>query len=180
MIARLPEGENSSFLKSDARAVNLLMKRSPQELMVTNYNKPILRALRANMDIQYITNILACVAYLTSYICKLERAMRDMMRKASKETDCEPIRQAFSDIGHIFIKYREVSEHEAVLRILSLPLHNSNIDVQFIQTDIPQKRTRIVKSRQVLEHMLDDETDIFLPSIHDKYTNRPNCMENIC
>ncbi|WAR15763.1 hypothetical protein MAR_005868 [Mya arenaria] len=43
-----------------------VLKRSPQEIMVNNYNKDILRALRANMDIQFITNIWACIAYLTS------------------------------------------------------------------------------------------------------------------
>lgn len=28
--------------------------------------------------------------------------------------------------------------------------------------------------------MRDDETDIFVPSVHEKYANRPDCMENIC
>lgn len=74
------------------------------------------------MDIQFITNIWACIAYLTSYICKPEKTISEMMRKASKEASSKPIREAFSDVGHIFIKSREVPEHKAILRILSLPL----------------------------------------------------------
>lgn len=68
--------------------------------------------------------------------------MSEIMRKASNEASSKPIREALSDIGHIFITSREVSEHEAILEILSIPLQKSNTDVQFLQTDISEKRTR--------------------------------------
>lgn len=62
-----------------------------------------------------------------------------MMRKASKESSRKPIREDVSHIGHVFIKSREVSEHEAISRILSLPLRRTNIDVQFVQEDSQNK-----------------------------------------
>lgn len=178
--AGVSSNEYVSALQVAQRRTVVVLKRSPQEIMVNNYNKDILRALRANMDIQFITNIWACIAYLTSYICKPERTMSEMMRKASKEASSKPVRQALNDIGHIFIKSREVSEHEAILRVLSLPLRKSCVDVQFVQTDIPEKRTRVLKPRHILETLHDTDTDIFLPSIHEKYACRPDSLENIC
>ncbi|WAR15764.1 hypothetical protein MAR_005869 [Mya arenaria] len=101
--------------------------------------------------------------------------MSEMMRKASKEASSKPVRQALNDIGHIFIKSREVSEHEAILRFFL-----SHYENPFVQTDIPEKRTRVLKPRQILETLNDTDTDIFLPSIHEKYACRPDSLENIC
>jgi hypothetical protein len=63
----------------------VILKRSPSETSVNPYNSIIIKALRANMDIQYITDVWACVAYITSYKCKPERSMSELMRNASKE-----------------------------------------------------------------------------------------------
>ena len=178
--ANVTQEEYVSALQIAQRRTTVVMKRLPNEITVNNYNTTILRALRANMDIQYITNIWACIAYLTSYICKPEKTMSEMMRKASKESTSKPIRDALGDIGHIFIKSREVSEHEAISRILSLPLRKSNIDVQFIQTDVPENRTRVLKPRKVLDSMDEADTDIYLPSVHDKYANRPDSLHDLC
>lgn len=58
-------------LKVSHRRTKLVMKRTPQDVYVNNYNPTILKCLRSNMDIQMITFIWACIAYITS--CKPEK-----------------------------------------------------------------------------------------------------------
>ena len=178
-LAQIDETQYIAALKTAQRRVTVIMKRDPAETTINNYNPHILKALQANMDIQYITNIWACIAYLTSYMCKPERTMSELMRKASKEAQNKNIRQALKEIGSIFIKAREVSEHEAIGRILSLPLRRSNIEVIFIQTDLKENRTRLLKSKKSLQSLENDDPDIYLPSIHEKYAKRPNSLENL-
>ena len=132
------------------------------------------------MDIQYITNIWACIAYLTSYICKPERTMSELMKKACKEAHEKGVREKLYNTGSIFLKAREISEHEAISRVLSLKLRQSNVDVLFIQTDPKDNRIRILKSKKKLEKLDDDDQDIYENSIHDYYASRPDNMENIC
>ena len=177
--AQITESDYIAALKTAQRRTTIILKRDPSETKVNNYNSHILRALGANMDIQFITNIWACIAYLTSYMCKPERSMSELMRKASKEAANKNIQDALKDIGAIFIKAREVSEHEAISRILSLPLRRSNIDVAFIQTDLKENRTRLLKSKKSLKSLHNDDPDIYLPSIHEKYACRPNSLNNL-
>ena len=178
-LAQIDETQYTAALKTAQRRVTVIMKRDPAETTINNYNPHILKALQANMDIQYITNIWPCIAYLTSYMCKPERTVSELMRKASKEAQNKNIRQALKEIGSIFIKAREVSEHEAIGRILSLPLRRSNIEVIFIQTDLKENRTRFLKSKKSLQSLKNDDPDIYLPSIHEKYAKRPNSLENL-
>ena len=177
--AQITEEQYTSSVQTAQKRVTVLMKRSVSEMTVNNYNSHILRALRSNMDIQFITNMWACIAYLTSYICKPERTMSELMRKASKEANGKSVRNALKDIGQIFLKSREVSEHEAVAGILSLPLRRSNTDVEFIQTDIPENRTRILKPKKISATLENDDQDIYERNIHDKYAKRPDTLENV-
>ncbi|XP_062618879.1 uncharacterized protein LOC134280486 [Saccostrea cucullata] len=178
--ANITEEDYINALKISKNRTTVIMKRSISEVYVNNYNPYILQALRSNMDIQFITNVWACIAYLTSYICKPERSMSEMMRKACKESENKSMRDALRDIGDVFRKSREVSEHEAIARILSFPLRKSNTEVLFIQTDFKENRTRLIKPRYILEKMEDDDTDLYVASIHEKYSKRPDDMENLC
>ena len=54
------------------------------ETRISPYNTAILATLRANMNIQYVTSVYAVLAYLTSYLCKAEHSMSELMKKAAK------------------------------------------------------------------------------------------------
>ena len=54
-------------------------------------------------------------------------------------------------IGNIFLTKREVSTHEAIKRVLSLPMRHSNIDVIYVPTGVRKNRIRMLKSQSVLE-----------------------------
>ena len=73
------------------------------------------------MDIQFITNIWACIAYLTSYMCKPERGTSELMKKVGKEANDLSIKDQIKHICQCFLKNREVSEHEVIYRAFSIP-----------------------------------------------------------
>ena len=83
---------------------SILMKRIPGDIYINNYNPVILTALKANMDIQYITDIWACIAYLTSYMCKPEHTMSELMKKACKEATDSGVRESLFKVGQAFLE----------------------------------------------------------------------------
>ena len=91
------------------------------------------------MDIQIITSIWACVAYITSYICKPEKTMSDLMRKASRKASDGDISKQLYHVANQMRKGREVSHHEAIMRLLSIQFRRSNVPVVFVATDMKKK-----------------------------------------
>ena len=59
-------------------------KRGLTDTLISPYNTPILATLKANMNIQYVTGVYAVLAYLTSYLCKPEHSLGELMKKAVK------------------------------------------------------------------------------------------------
>ena len=95
--------------------------------------------LKANMNIQFVTCVYAMLTYLTSYLCKPEHTMSELMKKASKEAYGKDIKGKMHSIGNVFLTKREVSTHEAVKRVLSLPMRHSNIDVVYVPTGLKKE-----------------------------------------
>ena len=46
----------------------------------------MLSLIKSNMNLQYVTGTYGLLTYLTSYLCKSERTMGELMRKAFKES----------------------------------------------------------------------------------------------
>ena len=66
---------------------------------------------------------------------------------ASKEAYGKDIEFKMLSIGNTFLTKRKVSMHEAIKRVLSLPVRHSNIDVLYVLTGLKKKnRTRMFKS----------------------------------
>ena len=106
--------------------------------------------------------------------------MSELMKKASKEAYGKDIKGKMRDIGNVFLTKREVSTHEAIKRVLSLPLRHSNIDVVYVPTGLKENRTQMLKPQSVLEKMDPDDTNVYALSIFDKYAHRPNDLEQLC
>ena len=111
------------------KKVFLVYKQKPSEIIIGTYNTVILKLWKANMEIQFVTVVYTILAYLASYLCKPEHAVSEVMKKTSKEDYGKDIRGKIHSIGNIFLTKREVSTHEAIKRVLSLPMRHSNIDV---------------------------------------------------
>ena len=87
------------------------------------------------------------LTYLTSYLCKPEHHMSELMKKATKEAYGKSVKNKMRDIGNIFITKREVSTSEAIKRVLSLPLRHSNVDVKYIATGLKNVEITICSRR---------------------------------
>lgn len=100
-----------------------------------------------------------------------ERTMSELLKQASsqcKKRD-KNIKEKLSVLGNVFLTHREMSTDEVIYRLLSIPLKESNRKVFFLPTELPEQRTRLLKSKKELESLLDDSVDIFQTSIVDIY-----------
>ena len=62
----------------------------------------------------------------------------------------EKILKFFSSIGNTFLTKWKVSTHEAIKKVLFLPMRHSNIDVLYVPTSLMKKIMRMLKSLSVL------------------------------
>ena len=153
------------------KKVSILFKRKPSEVNIGPYNAVILKLLKANMNLQFVTVVYAMLTYLTSYLCKPEHAVSELMKKASKEAYEKGIEGRMLSIGNTFLTKRKVSTHEAIKRVLSLPMRHTSIDVLYVPTGLKKNRTKMLKSLSTLEKMHPDDTNVFASNIIDKYEN---------
>ena len=132
------------------------------------------------MNIQFVTGVYGLLTYLASYLYKSEEAMSELMKKASKEATDKGIRRKLRKIGDVFLTKREIRIHEAALRLLSGPFRRSNIFVLYIPSGPQKDCIRMLKSRDVLDRMDSNDTNIFATNMIEKYVNCPDTLEDMC
>ena len=76
------------------------------------------------MNLQFVTGVYVMPTYLTSYLCKPERTLSELVKKLSKEAYGKDIKHKMLSIGNIFFTKWEVSTLEAIKRVLSLPMRH--------------------------------------------------------
>ncbi|XP_071137022.1 uncharacterized protein [Mytilus edulis] len=176
------EFEDASNILTKRNSVTL--QRSPSDVWINQYNPDLLRCWNANMDIQFITDVYACVVYIISYISKAEREMGVVLQNASKEAaegNCDA-QQAMKKISGAYFRQREVSAQEAVYRVCGLHLKECSRKVQFVPVgDNPIKMSLPLNVIKKKANQLDDN-DIWMPSLYDRYKERPVeiVFEKVC
>ena len=140
----------------------LFLKRSPAQIRINNYNVNILKAWRANMDIQFVLDPYACAVYILSYITKGQRGMSGLLEKSCKEVKAgnKDIVSQVRHIGNKLLKAIEISAQEAVYLVLQMPPRQSSRQVQFINTAHPDDRTFLWKSFDKIRDLPDNSDDI--------------------
>ena len=179
-VSHVSMDEYMEALQISKRGNTVVLKRTPQEMNINCYNPAVLRAWKANMDIQYILDAYACVMYVTSYMMKSERAMGELLKHVSQECRGDDIRNQLRKLGSVFLNHREVSSQEAVYRILSLPLKKLSRKCIFINTDPKNERVTMTKPLSSIQELENDEEDLYLTSLIDRYICRPDNLENMC
>lgn len=107
------------------------IKRRVSDIWVNNYNEHLSRAWNANLDIQFVIDSYACVAYILSYISKSETEMGDLLQNATEkaqEGNTDAL-SAMKIIGKIYLQNHEVSAQVVVYRVCSLHLKQCTRDV---------------------------------------------------
>jgi hypothetical protein len=124
----LSEQQYIKAIRLSLKNSTLLLKRSPAEIRINCYNPNLLRAWKANMDIQFVLDPYACAVYILSYITKGQRGMSKLLRKACEEAK-EGNKNIVSKVRHIgnkFLNAVEISAQEAVYLVLQMPLRRSS------------------------------------------------------
>ncbi|XP_061190015.1 uncharacterized protein LOC133197842 [Saccostrea echinata] len=164
---------------------SVILRRNPNELWTNQYNPYLLKCWDANMDIQFVLDPFSCIVYVVSYISKAEREM-GMLLKQTKIEAAEGnmnAKQTMKKIGSAYLHHREVSVQEAVYRICNLRMRECSRKVLFIP--VGENPTRLSKPLSLLtkdkthkheqetDLEIDDEEDLWMTSIVDRYKARP-------
>ena len=144
----------------------VLLKRNVSEMYINIYNQTLMKAWEANLDVQFVTKVYACVMYLASYISKPERTLGDVLKSVSSSSQHLGPKSSMRATSKKFLSHREISAQEAVYRILPLPLTQGSHQVLFLATDLPENRTRLFKPLKLIEVMDDDDPDVFQVGIY--------------
>ena len=177
---QITEEEYILAVRSSLKTTTIFLKRTPWEIRVNAYNKHMLLAWRANIDIQYVLDVYACAKYVASYITKAQRGMSELLRKACDDVRAgnHDIRQQLRVIANKFLNAVELSAQEAAYILLQLPMKRSSRQVIFVNTNSPDDRVVLLKPHYIIENMKDDDEDIVASNLITRYQNRPNTMEN--
>ncbi len=179
-LAGVPLQLYVNALKLARTGKHVVLKRQYGERWINNYNPAILKAWRGNMDLQFITDPYSCIVYITSYMLKSERAMSELLRKVAKESSHDEVREQLRKLGSAFLNHREISAQEAAYRLLSLPLKQATLTITFINTTPKEKRVSMMKPLSVILEMASDDEDVFCLNMVDRYSARPQHLENLC
>ena len=158
----LSEQQYIKAIRLSLKHSTLLLKRSPSETRINCYNPHLLKAWKANMDIQFVLDPYACAVYILSYITKGQRGMSKLLRKACEEAKegNKNIVNKVRHIGNKFLNAVEISAQEAVYLVLQMPLRRSSREFQFINTSDPNERTFLLKSMDTIKELPDNSVDI--------------------
>ena len=165
---------------SSLRGTSVILERDIEDCNTNNCNLDCIKLWRANMDIQYVADPYSCIMYVLSYVMKCENGMSEILKRVGKEFKDETIQNQMKKILSTFANKREVSVHEAVKRVLSQWLFRKSRTVVHVNSHPKEERHRMPKSQFELACMEDDDEDVFMSSVHDLYSSRPDNMNDIC
>ena len=178
--ANVAHSHYKEALTVSANGSVIVLKRSPNECNINNYNPHVLLAWQANMDIQYVLNAYACVMYIASYIMKTDRAMGELLKRVANESRTEDLETQLKKVGSAFLTHREVSAQEAAYRILPLPMKKMSRTVLFVDTNPKKDRIGVLKPAALIKDLDDDDPNVFCKNLLERYQHRPIELTNMC
>jgi len=169
-------------VRSSIRRATVFLRRETSEIFINNYNKKLLIAWRANMDIQYILDTYACTRYCVGYIMKSDGGVSKLLRAAQKEMENgnHTALEKLKRFAKVLCHGCEVSTQEAAGFLLGLPNTMCSRQDVFINTSEPLDRIGFLKPQKELNKLEDDSEEIFVQGLHDHYSNRPEQLEDVC
>ena len=158
-------------LRSTINKKKVFLKRKLSEIYINNYMFHLIHVWRANHDIQYVLDPYSCVVYICDYLMKNNKSMSKLLENASKEAKLGnmDLKQSVRHIGNKFLNCSEMSEQECAYSLLELPMTQSSIKVEFINTSEIHNRVFIAKPNHILKNMNPDSDKIKQMNNIDRY-----------
>ena len=165
---------------SSYHGTSIIIKRNVSDMLTNNYNMDCISVWKANMDLQFCAEAYACIMYILSYVMKSERGMSETLKQVAKEFKDKAVEEQMKKCISAFANKREVLIHESGMRVMSQWLFKKTRTVEFVNNAPKQERTRMPKPLHVLNEMDEEDEDVFMRSIHDRYKACPDELEDIC
>ncbi|GFW38912.1 ATP-dependent DNA helicase [Trichonephila clavipes] len=134
------------------------------------------------MDIQFVLDEYAVVAYLVDYVNKPGRGLSKILHNyiAATAQGKHSLKECLISVANQFINSVEISAQEAAWFILELPKSKMSEDTTFIPTFKREDRTRLIKSQEYLKKLDSDSRDVYELNNIDRYVVRSDKLENEC
>ena len=113
--------------------------------------------------------------HVSHYICKdksqaLKKVIADNLARLPEEAS---VHSRLSKIGNTLLSLQQLSQQEAAFLMTALDLKGSSRATVFVSTVPEECRTRLVKPSSQLRELGDEDTNVFLMGLIDRYTARP-------
>jgi len=169
-------------LRYSITRITVFLKRDSRSIRINAYNKELIVRHRANMDIQYILDPYGIALYVSAYILKSKAVMSKLLKNCENEMKlgCMDTKRKLITLSNKFQNCTEIGAQEAVYNLLSMRLVQSSRDVVYINTYPMSSRDRMVKSKQVLNQMNKNSTNIYAEGILEHYAVRNKKLDNVC
>lgn len=169
------------------------IQRSEHEIYINDYNPPILSATNANMDIQFVSDIhTSMIDYVTAYSSKGENKCSSGKRILlypnlyilEDDNFMDGNIKSRGDLFKVALQYlwrRKMGTLEACDRLYGHSLYEFDLNIQFLNTNSPDKRTKSLKTlKQIQDEMkFNSNPSPFRTNfVDDYYPNRPKDLEN--
>jgi len=106
--------------------------------------------------------------------------MSELLKKIAEEWKNEALQTQMKKVAATFLNHQKVSAQEAAYRLLSLYLKKMSRKVLYVNANKKGDRVLLCKPVSEIMEKEDDDENPFLTSIHDKYSARPQKLENMC
>ena len=107
MIGTNPQ-EYLDIIKISDKGKVLVLKRSLKERNINNYNREMLVAWNANMDIQVAFDPYAVISYIANYMMKDENSTTPFLRETLKRTAKLNVKEKLKALKEAFLTHRQV------------------------------------------------------------------------
>ena len=164
-----------AFSISDDSDFQIHLRRPPNSCFVNNYFDEGLMAWKANIDMQPVFNHYKAVTYMCAYFSKSEDETSEAMKQAAREafkSNKTNIEQMIS-VARAYATKRECSVQETVYILMpELWLRKTFPGVIFANSNLPENRFRICRSKEEIDELPEDSVDIFKRNMIDLYIDR--------
>ena len=129
------------------------------------------------MDIQPVLNEHKAISYLCAYLSKSEKICSQAMKHALRESieEKQGNYEQMCAVAHAYASNRECSLQEAVYHCLpELWLRKIFLSVIYANTNLAEKRLKMLRSKEEMCQLPDESEDIFERNMLHRYMDRPD------
>ena len=150
------------------KGTTIIMKRRVKERFVNNYNKEMITAWNANMDIQLTLDPFAVISYIVNYVNKDESGLTKFMKEALTQVASSDAKEKLRTLKTAYLTHRQIGASEAIYRINpGMKLKDSNVACTFVASGFPENRSAFYRKIQEQEDEKLDEIPINYESEDD-------------